>query len=127
MTHPSSQVPDGLLQATVYTDAVAVIIQRLVDGTETEPVIAFTQAPEVQDFYAKRGVGLGITQQTNLTTLQLLAHELLTTAHHQQKVGLDSAPVLVERARKLQAATHTLTKDDALICSFELRSPNDVS
>lgn len=123
MPNPSTDVPNGLLQSTEFTDPTTVTIKRLVGGTDTETVVSFTQAPEIQSFFAHRGVSHGLSQPTNLIAIRILALELLNQAQHQQTIGLDSASQLADYARQLHAAANALTKDDALVCIFERQGP----
>lgn len=123
MPNQPTTIPTGLLQSTEYTEPTTVTIKRLVDGTDTEDIISFTQAPEIQSFFTQRGVAHGITQPTNLIAIRVLALELLKQSQHQQAIGLDSAAQIAEYARRLHVAANALKKDDHLVCTFQRQRP----
>lgn len=114
-----------LWQPIQFTTTITVTIKRLVGDNQTEDVISFTNAPDIQAFFARRGVALGITQATNAIAIRGLALELHKKSQYQQKLGLDSASQVAEQARLLHAVAHTLKKDDSLVCSFVFKAPTN--
>lgn len=118
----TQDMPDGLLQATEFTDNVTVTIKRVVDDS-TEDLLSFTGAHDIQDFFAQRGVALGITQSTNVIALRVLALELLKRSQSQVALGMNAAAQTGEYARKLHALASSLKRDDLLLCSFTVEKP----
>lgn len=118
----TQEYPDGLLQATAFTDNVTVTIKRVTDDA-ADDLISFTGTTEIQAFYAQRGVALGISQQTNVISLRVLAHDLMKRSQSQAINGLPDAAQNAAHARKLLTVAKTLKRNDPLLCSFTVEKP----